>query len=426
MKVFLDMVGCRLNQAEIERYAAQFRLVGHTLTADPHEADLIVINTCTVTSAAASDSRQKIRQAHRACSQPIIVTGCLATLNPQQVLTLPGVTQLVDNSDKDNLVPIVLGIDLSSTGSAAPSRLPIPGARLRTRAFIKAQDGCDNHCTYCITRLARGASRSRSIEDILADIASALHGGAQEIVLTGVHLGSWGYDFPKPAHLSWLLRTILDTTCTPRLHLSSIEPWDLTPDFFDLWHDARLCRHLHLPLQSGCAATLKRMGRKYSPQAYAELVGHARLAIPGVAISTDIITGFPGESQDEFDESIEFITGMGFSSGHVFTFSPRPGTPAYEMSGKVPFTEAKYRNTLVRDILQQSATAFRNEHIGKVLPVLVEKNSQIDDHFWQLSGFSDNYIRVSTIASSPYWNQILHIHVSSSVQEVLQGEILAA
>ena len=420
------MVGCRLNQAEIENYAAQFRLAGHDLTADPHLADLIVINTCAVTSAAASDSRQKIRQAFKAGAHQIIVTGCLATLNPEQVLALPGVTQLVDNFNKDDLVPMVLGVDISTFSSTALSRSPIPGARLRTRAFIKVQDGCDNHCTYCVTRLARGVSRSRSIEDILVDISSALQAGAQEIVLTGVHLGSWGYDFPQPSQLAFLLKTILDSTCTPRLHLSSIEPWDLTPDFFELWQDKRLCRHLHLPLQSGCAVTLKRMGRKTSPQTYAELIHQARLAIPGLAITTDIITGFPGENQEEFDDSAEFIRRVNFSGGHVFTYSPRPGTPACDMPGKVPFNVAKERNAFIRKILQQSSTAFRSEHIGQVLSVLVEKASRLDDHLWQCSGFSDNYLRVHTTSATPCWNQIHSVHVSRMSQDSLLGEIQPA
>jgi threonylcarbamoyladenosine tRNA methylthiotransferase MtaB len=424
MMVFLDMVGCRLNQAELERYARQFRAAGHSLTDDPRMADLIVINTCAVTSAAASDSRQKIRHAYRTGTQQIIVTGCMATLDPQQVMALPGVTQLVDNFAKDELVARVLDTEPTMINSSMLSRQPIPGARMRTRAFIKVQDGCDNHCTYCITRIARGPSRSRSSDDILADIASALHGGAQEIVLTGVHLGSWGYDFAQPSHLGSLMKVILDSSSTPRLHLSSLEPWDVTPAFFELWKDARLCRHLHLPLQSGCSGTLKRMGRKISPQAYAELIHQARLAIPGVAITTDIITGFPGETGDEFEESSEFIRQMNFSGGHVFTYSPRPGTPANDMPCRVPFAVAKKRNAVVRNILQHSATAFRSENVGQVLPVLVEKAVQIEENQWRLSGFSDNYLRVYITSSAPCQNQVLPVRVTKLGEGVLLGETL--
>lgn len=329
------MVGCRLNQSEIEAYALQFRLAGHTLTSSANGADLVVINTCTVTAAAASDSRQKIRQAARSGAKQIMITGCFATLNPQETGSLPGVTQVIGNLDKDNLVPMVLNIPTVIHDPTSIRREPIPGARLRTRAFIKVQDGCDNYCTYCITTLARGAGRSRPIDDILSDIHSALEGGSQEVVLTGVHLGSWGYDFTRPAQLQNLIKAILEHTDTPRLRLSSLEPWDLSIDFFELWHNSRLCRHLHLPLQSGSVGTLKRMGRKITPQAYAELIHQARLAIPGVAITTDIITGFPGETKAEFSESAEFVTQMKFTNGHVFTFSPRPGTAAEKLPHKI-------------------------------------------------------------------------------------------
>lgn len=424
MKVFLDMVGCRLNQAEIEGYANQFRAAGHSLTADPASADLIVINTCTVTSAAASDSRQKIRQASRSGANQVVVTGCLATLDPQQITVIPGVTQVISNFNKDGLVPAVLGIDPSAFTHTIIHRQPIPGARLRTRAFIKVQDGCNNHCTYCITRLARGAGHSRPLQNILSDIHSALDGGYKEIVLTGVHLGSWGYDFAQPSNLSFLVREILDLTSTPRLHLSSIEPWDISADFFELWNNPRLCRHLHLPLQSGSAATLKRMARKISPVAYAELIHQARIAIPDVAITTDIITGFPGETQAEFYESMEFIEEMDFAGGHVFTYSPRPGTPAGNMPDKVPFAVAKKRNALIRQILQQSESGYRRRHIDQVLSVLIEKVSRLDNRLWQLSGLSDNYLRVRTTSPTPCWNQIVSVQVGGLDQHALQGVIL--
>src|SRR4030042_4416401 len=276
MKVYLDMVGCRLNQSELETYARQFRIAGHTLTSKAELADLIVINTCTVTAAAASDSRQMIRQAARSGANQIIVTGCWATLNPQESAEFPGVSQVLGNLEKDHLVSTSLNIPINEFAQGTIQREPIPGSRLRTRAFIKVQDGCDNHCTYCITTLARGVSRSRPINDILADIHSALDGGYQEIILTGVHLGSWGYDFTQPSRLENLISAILDDTNTPRLHLSSLEPWDITSDFFELWQNSRLCRHLHLPLQSGSGATLRRMGRKVTPDTYAELIRQAR------------------------------------------------------------------------------------------------------------------------------------------------------
>ena len=423
MKVFLDRVGGRLNQGGIENSARQFRFAGHTLTSDAESADLIVINTCTVTAAAASDSRQKIRQAARTSASQIIVTGCSATLNPQEITLLPGVTQVISNLEKDNLVPLVLNVPISVFDHTYIRREPIPGTRLRTRAFIKAQDGCDNHCTYCVTKLARGASKSRTINDILAEILSALEGGSQEVVLTGVHLGSWGYDFAQPSRLYSLVRAILDDTNVPRIRLSSLESSDISPDFFELWQDSRLCRHLHLPLQSGSANTLKRMGRKDTPDTYSNLIHQARLAIPGVAITTDIITGFPGETEVEFSESAEFVREMSFANGHVFTFSVRPGTAAENLPDKIPASVAKQRNTIMRQILLQSASEYREKHLNQDLHVLWEKAIAINDHQWQLSGLSDNYLRVRASFSSSCRNQMMDVHIASVEPDGLVGEI---
>jgi len=426
MKVYLDMVGCRLNQSEIEAYAHQFRLAGHSLTADAALADLIVINTCSVTAAAASDSRQKIRQAARAGANQIIVTGCYATLNPRLTAGLTGVSQVIGNLEKDNLVPVVLNIPASMFDHTFIQREPIPGTRLRTRAFIKVQDGCDNHCTYCITRLARGIGRSRRINDILLDIHSALDGGSQEIVLTGVHLGSWGYDFEYPLLLQDLVSAILDDTETPRLRLSSLEPWDISTEFFELWQNSRLCRNLHLPLQSGSASTLQRMGRKVTPQAYADLIRHAHAAIPDLAITTDIITGFPGETENEFSESAAFVNEMNFANGHVFTFSPRPGTAALNLPNQIIPSIGKQRNASMRQIFQQSASTFRQQYLQRDLRVLWEKASPSTDHQWDLSGLSDNYLRVRASSSSPCRNQIMDVHIIGEDQGGLVGEILSA
>ena len=375
MKVYLDMVGCRLNQSELESYARQFRLAGHTLTSDVETADLVVINTCTVTAAAASDSRQKIRHAAHAGAGQIVVTGCWATLNSPEIVDLPEVSHVIVNQEKDILVPIVLDLPIQQFEHLSIQREPIPGSRLRTRAFIKVQDGCDNHCTYCITTIARGSGRSRGTQEVLQDIQSALDGGTQEIVLTGVHLGSWGYDFEKPSHLEQLVRAILNNTDTPRLRLSSLEPWDISPDFFELWQSPRLCRQLHLPLQSGCETTLKRMGRKITPHSYAHLLQQARNAIPGVSITTDIITGFPGETEQEFVESASFIMDMDFARGHVFTYSARPGTAAAELPDQVPIKISKQRSAQIREILSNSSSKYLEKHIGHNLSVLWEKAS---------------------------------------------------
>ena len=313
MKIYLDTVGCRLNQAEIEQYARQFRSVGHELVPAPDGADLALVNTCAVTAAAASDSRQKIRQMARAGVGEIVVTGCWSSLKPQDAAGLPGVTHVVPNLAKDRLVPDLLQLPVDDFDLEPVERLPIPGARLRTRVFIKVQDGCDNRCTFCVTTLARGLGRSRPGNEILADIRAALSGSqgqettAQEIVLTGVHLGSWGRDFAAPKRLSDLVRLVLAETDAPRVRLSSLEPWDIEEQFFALWQDDRLCRHFHLPLQSGSATVLRRMARKTTPAAFARLAAAARSAASDMAITTDVIAGFPGETDEQFQHTYDLL-----------------------------------------------------------------------------------------------------------------------
>jgi len=428
MKIYLDIVGCRLNQAEIEQFACQFRSAGHILVSAPAKADLAVINTCTVTAAAASDSRGKIRQVKRAGVGELVVTGCWATLNPQEAANMAGVSRVVSNDQKDRLVPDLLNIPDQTLDREPLEREPIPGARLRTRAFIKVQDGCDNCCTFCITTIARGPGRSRGIPEILADIRTACGpaGGsnsAKEVVLTGVHLGSWGYDLSPRLNLQHLVRSILEETCIPRIRLSSLEPWDLDEDFFALWENPRLCRHLHLPLQSGSATVLRRMARKTTPREYANLVTTARAAVAGIAITTDVITGFPGENETEFMESLAFIREMGFAGGHVFTFSARDGTAAANMQEQVPHPLRKQRSARVRTLLAESSAAYRKNFLGQVLQVLWESASTMGPHGWELSGLTGNYLRVKAQAPHNKWNTITPVRLTGMNGKVLYGQI---
>lgn len=421
MKIYLDTIGCRLNQAEIEGFARQFRAAGHVLVASPAEADLAVINTCTVTSAADSDSRGKIRQAARAGVKEVVVTGCWSTMRPGDAAALPAVGRIVPNQDKECLVPDLLQIPLESFDLEPVERQPIPGARLRTRAFIKVQDGCDNRCAFCITTLARGPARSRTVANILSDLRAASR--AQEVVLTGVHLGSWGHDFSPALHLRDLVGAILDETQVPRLRLSSLEPWDLDADFFRLWENPRLCRQLHLPLQSGCADTLRRMARKNTPRAFADLVAAARAAIPEVAITTDVIAGYPGESEAEFQESLAFVRQMRFAAGHVFTYSARPGTAAARLPGQVPHAVRKERNARMRAVFKESAQAYQSAFMGQVLPVLWESATALGPDGWEMSGLTDNYLRVRARAPRRLWNQTTPVRLVSLADKGLYGHI---
>ncbi len=425
MKVFLDTVGCRLNQSEIETFARQFRAAGHILVAEPGEAELVVVNTCAVTAAAASDSRQKIRQAAHAGAGEIVVTGCWSTLNPGGAAALPGVSQVIPNPDKDHLVGKLLHISPETFDQEMLVREPIPGARLRTRAFIKVQDGCDNRCTFCVTTVARGASVSRPTADVLADVQAAAAGGAQEVVLTGVHLGSWGQDLSPSLHLASLVKSILLETDMPRIRLSSLEPWDLEDSFFALWENPRLCRHLHLPLQSGSASVLRRMARKTTPDAFAALVAAARRWIPEVALTTDVIAGFPGETEAEFAAGLAFIRSMRFSGGHVFTYSARPGTAAARMPNQVPVSVRKARNAQLRAVFSEAQSAYQQRFVGQELDVLWESAISNGPEGWQMSGLTDNYLRVTSLTPKGFWNRISPVHLDGIRSGGLHGTLVS-
>lgn len=421
MKIYLDTIGCRLNQSEIEAMARGFRAAGHEIVTSAQMADMAVVNTCAVTNEAAADSRGKIRHIARAGVNEIIATGCWATLQPQQAHDLPGVLRVIPNDRKDYLVSDVLDLPQDSFDLEPIARNPLPGLHRRTRAFIKVQDGCDNHCTFCVTTIARGEGRSRSVADVLLDIQSALEGGTKEIVLTGVHLGSWGQEFGR--HLRDLVQAILRETDAPRLRLSSLEPWDLDADFFSLWADQRLMPHLHLPLQSGCEATLRRMARKTTPQSFRELVSAARAVMPEVAITTDIIVGFPGETEDEFAESLAFVKEMELSGGHVFSYSPRPGTGAAKMKGQIKPELRKKRNHILYDVLEESGRSYRQKFLHQTMSVLWESVSEVGDWGWQMEGWTGNYLRVNAFAPSPRWNEIDRVVLTETDGDKIKGTI---
>jgi len=402
--------------------ARQFRVAGHEIVASANSADLAIVNTCAVTNDAASESRSKIRQIARAGVDEVIATGCWTTLQPQKALNLPNVTRVIANDRKDQLVLDVLNLPQESFDIEPLSRQPLPGLHHRTRAFIKVQDGCDNQCTFCITTVARGEGRSRTVADIILDIQSALDGDTKEIVLTGVHLGSWGYDFDS--HLSELIKAILRETNVPRLRLSSLEPWDLSRDFFGLWDDSRLMPHLHLPLQSGSESTLKRMRRHTTPASFRELVSAVREVIPDAAITTDLIAGFPSETEDEFTETLDFVNEMNFAGGHVFTYSPRPGTGAARMKGQIKTQLRKKRNHILQGALAKSAKSYREKFVGKKMSVLWESTSEMGEQGWKMEGLAENYLRVSALAQSLRWNKIDDVLLNDTNGERMQGTIL--
>jgi threonylcarbamoyladenosine tRNA methylthiotransferase MtaB len=395
-------------------------VAGHNLVPSAAAADLVVVNTCSVTGAAASDSRQKIRQANQA-GAAVVVTGCWSSLEPEEAAALPGVRQVIPNVNKDVLVETIL--KSRRVGTEAIGRIPVAGNRKRKRAFIKIQDGCDNHCTYCVTRLARGCSRSVPVEQVIADVNNAINGGVQEAVLTGVQIGAWGRDLSPTLHLADLLGAILARTAIPRLRISSIEPWEVDNDLISSWRDPRLCRHFHLPMQSGSPAILKRMARRTTCMEFQLLVEKLRQAIPGVSITTDVIVGFPGEDDAAFEETHTLVEALAFSGGHVFVFSARPGTPAAGYADQVPFQIRRQRSLVLRDLFIHQVEKFQVSFTGQVLDVLWQRSIH-EPGGWLTSGFSDNYIKVTATTPDDRSNKIDRVIIHGAGQGGLTAKVL--
>ena len=379
---------------------------GQEVVADAGEADVAVLNTCMVTREAERDSRSRARTiAARNPAVRLALTGCWATLAPQRAGAMPSVAWVIPNAEKDGLIARILGAEAPASG--APPRTPLGGVRHRTRAFIKVQDGCENACAYCVTRLARGPLRSRPVDDVVRDIHAAERGGAQEAELAGIHLGAWGKDLAPSNGLERLLEDVLARTRIPRIRLSSLEPWDLGPEFFRLWRNGRLCPHLHLPLQSGSAATLRRMARRTTPDRFADLVERARAAIPDLAVTTDWMVGFPGEDDSEFRESLAFVERMQFARVHVFHFSPRPGTAAERMESAVPPAEMRRRVRAAQTVARIAADEFARRFLGREMDVLWDENPR--DGEWR--GLTGNYLPVRMQTDARIGNSIIRVQL---------------
>ncbi len=398
MRIRLETIGCRLNIGEVEALARSFAARGHRVVAAGEPADLCVLNTCTVTGLASRKSRQLIRQVRRAYPDAaVVVTGCYAEMVPDAVRML-GVDLVVGNRAKDDLPDVLDAAGLLTDAEAIPeSGAPSTNSLLdpgrRTRAFVKAQDGCDNACTFCIVTVARGEGRSRAPDQVVNEVRELTDLGYREAVLSGVHLGSYGHDLGDRRGLALLIRRLLDETAMPRLRLSSLEPWDLDETFFELFADSRLLPHLHLPLQSGCDATLRRMGRRTSPSQFVSLVSAARRAIPNLAVSTDVMVGFPGETDEEFDRSSELVERLAFSRLHVFRFSPREGTRAATMPDQVPVDVSHSRSRRMHDLGARLEERFHSGLIGRAMPVLWETlEGNGGRRRW--SGLTGNNVRV--------------------------------
>jgi threonylcarbamoyladenosine tRNA methylthiotransferase MtaB len=429
MKVFLHSIGCRLNQSEIETMARQLMAAGHELVADAAEADKAIINTCAVTREAAKDARSMTRRIHRANGEAeIVLTGCYATIAPKELAKVQGAGRIVANSEKGQLVQLLdpqARIELPVFDQEPIMREFLAGSGGNTRAFIKVQDGCDNRCTFCVTTIARGDGQSRHLGDIVAEIQALSSAGYQEAVLTGVHLGSYGRDFGNNAGLKDLVTAILDHTNIPRLRLSSLEPWDIAPGFFELWANPRLLPHLHVPLQSGSDKILRRMARRTTRDSFRQLAADARSDIPDLNLTTDVIVGFPGETAADFEDSLDFIREIGFSRLHVFPYSKRPGTAAAKMDGHLPKAAKKERVSRMIALGHSLSLNFHRRFEGREVDVLWESAVGADENGLRWVGYTDNYIRVQGNGSAELFNTITPTYLSEARAEGMRGVVTA-
>lgn len=471
MKVYLATLGCKLNESELEAWSRRFVGEGHEIVTDPTAADICVLNTCTVTHVAAAKSRQLARQLAR--SSPvarIVLTGCYASIAPVEAARLPNVALVVPNADKERLVALagdllgdarfqttgtgcrmpeaasgdLLGDGSSATRTLADDRLwsadggkpefaspAIAPASLKTRAFVKVMDGCNMSCTYCIIPLARGKEQSRALPEVVAEVKELVEAGYQEIILTGVQISVYEHNGDKVHGLRDLVAAILGETSVPRLRLTSIAPWDLDESLLDLWRDPRLCRHLHLSLQSGTDPTLRRMRRAYTAAQFAHAADRARERVPDVGITTDVIVGFPGESDAEFEASLRFVEEMKFSRVHVFPYSAREGTVAASLPLQVPDAVKDIRRKQMQVVANTSSRAFAERFIGRTMEVLWETASRdrgpatdaVRSRPSRWSGYTDNYIRVTTASHANLHNRIMQAELVTLEQDEVEGRL---
>ena len=406
MRVALATLGCKLNQAETELLARQFAEAGHQVVSRLDDADIYIVNTCTVTHTADSKSRRLLRFAHRRNPDArVVATGCYAQRAPEELARIGGVSLVVGNDEKSHLLRLLQESGHVSSPTCA-QELPASGneAMLRTRASVKIQDGCNSLCSYCIVPTVRGRERTVPISDIVAEVRQRVASGYKEVVLTGTKIGSYE---DEGVGLGGLLEDILAETGVIRLRLSSLQPQEISPELVRLWGDSRLCPHFHLSLQSGSDSVLGRMKREYSVSDYERAVRLIRAELPEAAITTDVIVGFPGETEEEFEESYRFCKEMEFARIHVFNYSPREGTEAARLPQQVESKVKKQRSRRMLALAEESAGNFRLRFLGRTMTVLWEQQS--GDGVW--SGVTDNYIRVYTRSNEDLSNKLLAVRV---------------
>ncbi len=422
MRIHLKTLGCRLNEAEVETWSRDFQALGHQIINDPTIADLVVVNTCAVTAEAVRKSRKLMHRAHRDNpAAKLVVSGCSASLDPGETTRTMGVDLVVDNRDKDRLVEIASReLDLHTL----PERATLPAehsllSRGRQRAFVKIQDGCRYQCTFCIVTIARGDERSRPVNDIITEINRLHRQGIQEVVLSGVHIGGYGSDCGSS--LAQLVSQILAATDVPRLRLGAVEPWDLTKDFWSLFADSRFMPHLHLPLQSGSDTVLRRMARRCKRSEFEQLVVQARRQIEDFNLTTDLIVGFPGETEEEWQQTKDFVKTIGFGHLHIFAYSPRPGTRAASLPDPVPRETVRARSQELHELGKKLKRQTLERYVGRSFPVLIEGRQKDTDGAW--SGYTPNFLKIAIIGqeSGQLENHIREVRLQGLAEN---GELL--
>jgi threonylcarbamoyladenosine tRNA methylthiotransferase MtaB len=425
-RFFVQNFGCRATQADGAALEAQLAERGLAMSADRESADLVVLNTCTVTAEADSDARSTIRRVHRENpAARILVTGCYAQRAPDELAKMPGVEWVVGNSHKTQIAEVLAGEvdyhgqivigDIMETRDILTAPVLDAGGD-RTRPNLKIQDGCHNRCSFCIIPFVRGKSRYSGADQIIEQVR-ALSTKYKEVVLSGINLGRWGRESGSLLRLPDLLRRLLDETAIERLRLSSVEPMDFSDDLLGLMAERpRISKHVHAPLQSGSDTILRRMHRKYRPRHYADRVTKARSLMPDAAIGADVMVGFPGETDELFEESRQFIKAMPFTYLHVFTYSERPGTPAAELPGVIPIRVRKDRNRILRELANDKNAAFRRSLLGREFTAVT-----IDPPGLALT---DNYIKATL--DMPYTaNRLVRLRPRALTDQGVSAQIVS-
>jgi threonylcarbamoyladenosine tRNA methylthiotransferase MtaB len=412
IRVAIQTLGCKLNQAESETLAGRFVSAGCLVVKEGDEADVYILNTCTVTHIADSKSRHLLRMSRRANPRALVIaTGCYDAPIGKGPGMIAGVDLIVPNTDKARLVEIVRSRIPFEASSGGFDENP------RTRRFIKVQDGCSRRCAYCIVPLVRGPEKSVGADRVIAEINGLTASGCNEVVLTGTEIGSYrsaGLDFEG------LVRRVIAETTVSRVRISSLQPHELTPAFLSVWENTRLCPHFHISLQSGSDSVLKRMKRGYSVAGYSAAMASILKALPGAAVTTDVIVGFPGETEEEFKETLDYCGKAGFARIHIFPFSARPGTAAFSMPAQVNAKKKKERCERLAAVGEKAALGFRASKIGKETDVLWEHGTRAGEY----SGYTPDYIRVYTAGRRDIKNTISRVKLGKLYRDGARGEII--